>query len=246
VDTGHPGLGREPVVCQWLATAPIPLSRNKLWRAWLTPGSRPRLRKTVRVPLHAVKMADGPRLASEFEGLRTLSLRHSERLFITELGSAPKSRCQSQQQLVMVQGGRKKESLAVSEGRNSVSRSTNINTLITVGGRIDPSQCPFYKDIRLRTTNVAPFITCAVVRAISLHVRNRMTAWKCGRIPDKYRRSQEACRERSTDCRATSTNVLWENRVESATRWGSSKGSLSHAKANNFDAGGACACRKPR
>jgi len=186
------------------------------------------------------------RLASEFEGLRTLSLRRSERLLITELGSALKGSWQSQQQLAMVQGGRKKESLAVSEGRNSVSRSTNINTLITVGGRIDPSQCPFYKDIRLRTTNVAPFITCAVVRAISLHVRNRMTAWKCGRIPDKYRRSQEACRERSTDCRATSTNVLWENRVESATRWGSSKGSLSHAKANYFDAGGACACRKPR
>jgi len=40
--------------------------------------------------------------------------------------------------------------------------------------------------------------------------------------------------------------VFLGNRVESATRWGSSKGSLSHAKANYFDAGGACACRKPR
>jgi hypothetical protein len=77
--------------------------------------------KTVGVPLHAVKMASGPRLASEFEGLRTLSLRHSERPLITELGSALKGSCQWQQQLVMVQGGRKKESLAVSEGRNSVS-----------------------------------------------------------------------------------------------------------------------------
>ena len=102
-DSAHPTFQEQVVAClahTWLPSAPAKNGE----------GATPRGEDGGRT-----------RLASEFEGLRTLSLRRSERLLITELGSALKGSCQSQQQLVMVQGGRKKESLAVSEGRNSVS-----------------------------------------------------------------------------------------------------------------------------
>ena len=65
------------------------------------------------------------RLASEFEGLRTLSLRRSERLFITELGCAPKGSCQSQQQLVWCKA----------EEKRKASPSAKAETAYLYGGR---------------------------------------------------------------------------------------------------------------
>jgi hypothetical protein len=62
------------------------------------------------------------RLSVFFDEERALFKLHvQERLLITELGSALKGSRQWQQQLVVVQGGRNKESLAVNESRNSVS-----------------------------------------------------------------------------------------------------------------------------